>query len=145
MSKTLSLLDTGITRLGTEEIPIAKVHMPDEWKTSLHKDLKKGRGLYVKEGQDNGDHVIFTREKNKLVARKLVTYHEKPDGTEVKFDAQEESDGSQRIMDLLPAFLKLSSRNSQAVWVIDEIDRSLHTLLVRQLIEQYLSLSLIHI
>lgn len=139
LSKTLPLLDTGITRLGTEKIPIAKVHMPDEWKTSLHKDLKEGRGLYVKEGQHNGDHVIFTREKNRLVARKLVTFHAKPDGTEIKFDAQEESDGSQRIMDLLPAFLNLTSRNSQAVWVIDEIDRSLHTILVRQLIEQYLS------
>lgn len=139
MSKTLPLLDTGITRLGGEEVPLSSIEMPEEWEARLQKELKEGMTFYVKEDQDNGDHIIITREGNRLVAKKLVTFHAMPGGMEIKFDAQEESDGSQRVMDLLPAFLSLMAPNSRAVCVIDEIDRSLHTLLIRQLIEQYLS------
>lgn len=52
---------------------------------------------------------------------------------------RQESDGSQRIIDLLPAFLELSSESSKKVYVIDEVDRSLHTLLTRHLLESFLS------
>ena len=51
---------------------------------------------------------------------------------------RQESDGTQRIIDLLPAFLDLSEQTSQKVYVIDEVDRSLHSLLIRNLIEAYL-------
>lgn len=43
---------------------------------------------------------------------------------------RQESDGSRRVINLLPAFLELSVRDAKKVYVIDEIDRSLHTLLV---------------
>lgn len=51
---------------------------------------------------------------------------------------RQESDGSQRVIDILPAFLEMSATNSKKVYVIDEVDRSLHTLLIRPLIEKYL-------
>jgi AAA15 family ATPase/GTPase len=68
-----------------------------------------------------------------------VTYHPNTDGSEAKFEMRHESDGSQRVIDLLPAFLELSARVSRKVCVIDEVDRSLHTLLTRRLLEAYLS------
>jgi len=68
-----------------------------------------------------------------------VTYHPNTDGTEIKFDIGQESDGSQRVIDLLPAFLTMSAAKSKKVFVIDEVDRSLHTLLTRQLLESYLN------
>ena len=51
----------------------------------------------------------------------------------------QESDGSQRVIDLLPAFLMISAAKSRKVFVIDEVDRSLHTLLTKRLLETYLS------
>jgi hypothetical protein len=82
-----------------------------------------------------------TRKDGELVANKLVTYHQRQDGKEVKFEMHHESDGSQRVIDLLPAFLEAAAPNSSKVYVIDELDRSLHTLLSRQLIEGFLSCS----
>ena len=79
------------------------------------------------------------RKQNQLIAKKLITYHPKADGNEVKFEINQESDGSQRVLDLLPAFVEQSTESSKNVLVIDEIDRSLHTLLTRRLIEMYLS------
>lgn len=43
------------------------------------------------------------------------------------------------MIELLPTFLGLAARESEHVFVIDEVDRILHTLLVRSLAESYLS------
>jgi AAA15 family ATPase/GTPase len=83
----------------------------------------------------------ITRKDGELTAKKLVTYHQRQGGQEVKFEMRQESDGSQRIIDLLPAFLAAAASDSSKVYVIDEVDRSLHTLLTRQLFEGYLSCS----
>lgn len=137
MNEALRRLDTGITRLGGEKISLKNASWPEELKTTLEEKVKEGTLTRVTQGQSNS--FVVTREDGELVAKKLVTFHSKPDGSEVRFDAIEESDGSQRIMDLLPAFLDLASKKSERVYVIDEVDRSLHALLIRQLIEKYLS------
>jgi AAA15 family ATPase/GTPase len=86
-----------------------------------------------------GERFVVTRRNGELTAKKLITYHSKSDGTETEFETRQESDGSQRVIDLLPAFLDLLAEGSKKVYVIDEIDRSLHTLLTRRLLEMYLS------
>ena len=73
------------------------------------------------------------------MTKKLVAFHPKPDGTEAKFEIHQESDGSQRIIDLLPAFFTEHISGVETVYVIDEVDRSLHTLLTRKLLEIYLA------
>lgn len=85
------------------------------------------------------ERYIIRRTKGELVAQKLITFHPKSDGTEVRFEIRDEADGSQRVIDLLPAFLDISISNAKKVFVIDEVDRSLHTLLTRQLLEIYLT------
>ena len=82
---------------------------------------------------------MVSRKNDELIAKKLVTYHTKTDGTEAKFEIGQESDGSQRVIDLLPAFLELAAPGSKKVFVIDEVDRSLHTLLTRRLLDAYLA------
>jgi uncharacterized protein len=51
----------------------------------------------------------------------------------------DESDGTQRLFDLAPAFHDLSSPKSRRVYVIDELDRSMHTHLATALLELYFS------
>jgi AAA15 family ATPase/GTPase len=69
----------------------------------------------------------------------MVAYHAKADGGRVALEMWQESDGTLRAIDLLPAFLWMMSAGSTKVFVIDEIDRSLHTLLTRELLGFYLS------
>jgi uncharacterized protein len=78
---------------------------------------------------------VITIKGGELIVKKLITYHSKTDGTEARFEIHQEPDGSQRVIDLLPAFLNLSESTSKKVYIIDEIDRSLHTLLTRRLID----------
>ena len=137
MNEMLPQLDTGIAHLGGEEIPFENISLPESLKTKLQEDVKEGMTVRMLDQQIN-ERFVVTRKGGELVAKKLVTYHPKADGTEAKFEIRQESDGSQRVIDLLPAFLDLSDQVSKKVYVIDEVDRSLHTLLTLRLLEAYL-------
>lgn len=138
MNMMLPQLDTGISRLGGEEVPFDTISLPDSIKLKLQEEIKEGVTVRLL-GNPGNERFLITRKQGELVARKLITYHTKTDGSEAKFEMKQESDGSQRIIDLLPAFLDLAATNSKKVYVIDEVDRSLHTHLSRRLLESYLS------
>ena len=135
---TLQQLDLGISRLAGEKVPFDNIPLPAEIKDRIKEDIKENKGIRCGI-RSSGDRYVIYRKQNQLIAKKLITYHPKADGDEVKFEINQESDGSQRVLDLLPAFVEQSTESSKNVIVIDEIDRSLHTLLTRRLIEMYLS------
>ena len=137
MSEALPQLDTGIAHLGGEDVPFASIPMPDVLRANLQEELKEGMAVRLMT-EPVTDRYVVTRRGGALIAKKLVTYHSNTDGTKVKFDIRQESDGSQRVIDLLPAFLAMSAARSKKVFIIDEVDRSLHSLLTRRLLESYL-------
>ncbi len=138
MNKLLPQLDTGISHLGGEAILFENLPLAESMKMKLREELTEGSTVRIL-AEPMNERFIVTRKKGELIAKKLVTYHLKADGTETKFEMRQESDGSQRIIDLLPAFLELSADHSKKVFVIDEVDRSLHPLLILRLLEDYLA------
>ena len=132
IGEMLDLLDTGITRLSFEKISFDS--LPDSIKRFLREHVQEGSTRRIP-----NEPIYASRQNGKFIVQKLVTHHPKADGTETKFDLYQESDGSQRLIEILPAFFDVSSSGSKKVYVIDELDRSLHTLLVRHLIEMYLA------
>lgn len=136
MSEMLPNYDTGISRMDSERVPIEYIRLPEPVKNEIQK-LEEGEIVHL--AGPSEEYFRVTRKDGKLIASKCVTVHSMTDGTETHFDVAQESDGSQRLIDLLPAFLDLSSGDSKRVYVVDEMDRSLHTLLTRQLLERYLA------
>ena len=137
MNEMLPALDTGIVHLGGEDVSFDNISLPESVKLKLQEDVKEGESVRLMAEPANERYVI-TRKNGELHAKKLVTYHPMNDGSEAKFEMRQESDGSQRIIDLLPAFLDLSVQTTKKVYVIDEVDRSLHSILTRQLLFNYL-------
>lgn len=137
MNNRLSQLDTGIAHLGSVEIPIENVSLPEELKTQLQEKVKEDETVHLL--QPGNQRFVITRSKGKLVAKKLMASHLTSDGNEINFEMWRESDGTHRIIDLLPAFLAVSEQDSRKVFVIDELERSLHSLLTRQLLAGYLA------
>ncbi|VVM07027.1 AAA family ATPase [Methylacidimicrobium tartarophylax] len=129
-------LDTGIARLGGEEIPLEAVPLLEKVRSDLER-LAEGKTVYLP--YSPAEQLVVSRKAGKLTVQKVVAYHPKADGGEARFNLGQESDGTQRVIDLLPAFLDLSDQDSKRVYVIDEVDRSLHTLLIRRLVEAYLA------
>jgi len=119
----LSKLDTGILRIEEEPLDASNV-------TKLSEE-----DLVHYEASAN-ERVIKHDKDGKEVYKKFVTFHKCRDGEEYKFRLPQESSGTIRLIDILPAFL--TPENSIAVMVIDEIDQSLHHLLIRRLLENYL-------
>ena len=67
-------------------------------------------------------------------------HHVSPEKT-VRFGLHLESEGSKRLLDLLPSMLDLTSDSKLKVLIIDEIDRSMHSDLTAVLIKKYLATS----
>jgi AAA15 family ATPase/GTPase len=137
MNQMIPMLDTGITHLGGEVISFDNLPLPDAIRTKLQEEIAEGMAVRLVV-QPSNERLVVTRKSGELTAKKLVAFHNTKNGGEVQFEIRHESDGSQRIIDLLPAFLEISAKKSHKVYVIDEVDRSLHTLLTRRLIEGYL-------
>lgn len=135
MSELLWKLDTNIMRVVSEEIPLENIALPEKMKNRLEEDIKDNNVVVV---QGFRDYLVVARKKGVLHAKKIVTYHSKDDGSEIKFELDQESDGSRRIIDLSPAFLELIAQKSKKVYVCDEFDRSLHPSLSEGLLKLYL-------
>ena len=139
-NEMLTQLDTGISQLGGEAIPFADLPLPEEWKAKLNALVTEELAYRLRvEQQGFTLNLVVMRQNGELIAKKLVAYHQKADGQKTKFEMSMESDGTLRVIDLLPAFINLSEKKNTNVYVIDEIDRSLHTKLTRALLETYLS------
>ena len=135
MSEMLPNYDTGISRMDSERVPVEYIQLPEPVENKLQ-ELDEGESVHL--AGPSKEYFKMTRENGKLIASKCVTVH-RTDDAEIPFDLTQESDGSQRLIDLLPAFIDLSSGASARVYVVDEMDRSLHTLLTRRLLERYLA------
>ena len=132
----LSQLDIGLLRLEGVEASFDTVPLNNATKEKLLEDIKENEGIRLNFLPNT--RLLLTNENGTIKVRKLVALHAGKNDCDVQFDLQDESDGSLRTIDLLPALMALCAENSKKVFVIDEIDRSLHTLLTRSLLEMYL-------
>jgi AAA15 family ATPase/GTPase len=139
-NRILSMLETGIVKLVFKDVPLSSVPLPQKIIEEMKADLRSDKEPGCIIGIDKGKTILLSIQNNELVAKQLFSIHMGSDlWTEVPFDLQDDSEGTVRVIDLLPCFLEASRQGSKSIFVIDEIDRSLHTLLLRQLLESYLA------
>lgn len=136
INRVLSQLDTGIKRLEPIEVSLDEAISSDDLREDLERGVTEEKVAHVQ--TDQYERMLVSRKNGRMVTQRLVTVRAQSDGDEIQFELRDESDGSRRIIDLLPAFIDLWSKDSQRVYIIDEIGRSLHPLLIRRLMEVYL-------
>jgi AAA15 family ATPase/GTPase len=132
--------DTGIDSLKVDVIDSKSVRVPLEILKKITEMITTDKTKNaVSLNSDAGDQCIFEKnEKGELVCKSIKSIHPRKDGSAIEFDFSEESDGTQRVLQLLPPLFKLNSENESRVYVIDEIDSSLHPLLVWKFLEFFL-------
>lgn len=138
VNQALRRLDTGIVKTGGVEIPFDASSIEEADKRSLLSNLKDG-GWITLPLPDSNQRVSVTRTGDQIRLYKMATYHRDEQGREIGFDLVDESDGTCRLLDLLPAFRQLCIHKTPRVFIIDELDRSLHSLLIYNLLEEYLA------
>jgi uncharacterized protein len=86
----------------------------------------------------NGDLAMVERRDGLRYSRlRLEAAHKTNSGEVAPLDLQDESDGTRRLLELLPALHGL--RQGGQVYFIDEVDQSLHPMLVRSFLEYFLN------
>ncbi len=83
---------------------------------------------------------VFVSSDNRINARQFKTIHRVVhENRDVKFELEQESDGTQRLFELNAALLGLLSGSSDKVYVIDELDRRLHPHMTKNILDIFLT------
>jgi uncharacterized protein len=142
-SDVLARLDTGIVGLTTEEVSADILPQDVELRKAIS-ELNEGSVMTLVSERAAGDYgfelVTVRKDGARTVVERLRTVHLGPDGEEHTFSLSRESSGTQRLMGLLPMLFDLVNpdRSSAAkVYVVDELDRCLHTMLTKWLIQDF--------
>ena len=132
----LSSFNTGAVDLKTETIPVSGLHgkFPAERLEEITNELTGSPEKTVWSRID-GVEWIFVNENGNIVAKKLYLEHPGEGGTIVKFSLNEESDGTIRLIDYIPALNDII--NSEKVYIIDEVERSIHPVLIKEIISKF--------
>lgn len=131
LCKQLQFFDFDIQNVGAKDVELSKSSaIPEAIKSDINDNFP----------HDEEDEMLFLpqfntlvfKENNTLFTKELFLYK-----NDVLFEIKEESNGTQRIIDLIPMLLQLS--NKECVFFVDEIENSLHTLLIRKIFDYILN------
>ncbi|MEI7869320.1 MAG: AAA family ATPase [Candidatus Methylumidiphilus sp.] len=149
ISSFLKLANTGIDTISIEEkslnfdkLLISKrskyAFASEEFIKEFENDIADGLASQIEsEGRKLSEAVRPSVNGQMLIC--LKTVHNDNQGNAVPFDIDEESSGTQRIMQILPVLADM--RETSKVYVVDELDRMLHPLLSRLFLETFLKLN----
>lgn len=134
LSECLKKLDTGVNSISAAQKEIDFQDFAE--KINLDKEI-------VNEIENNksgifnlgGRYYIFFEKNNKTVLIQLKFEHKLNDKI-TNFNIDDESDGTQRLLDLLPILFQMDKKNN-AIYFVDEIDRSLHTKLSKYILKTF--------
>ena len=140
MRELLEYFGTGISDICRVESKPEELNIPNRIIQDIEESLE-GKGSDTGAIIHNKNRFIFAEkdESKNLKWYELKTIHKKAGSdSDFVFELFEESDGTARLFDFIPMLIDMRTNN--AVYVIDEIDRSLHPMLTLKLLEMYNSL-----
>lgn len=133
----LQVFDTGIEGIkkGKQTIEKALSFLPDFVIKSVLDDLEQERKSIQEAGSIRlnvmGRQLEITIENGEFIAGKIMLDHGNP---EELFEIADESDGTQRLFDLIPLY---ESGKRGRIIIVDELDRSFHSKLTEKFIELF--------
>jgi len=95
-----------------------------------------GRGGTARVTRGDSELLLERKDETRVYRISIQAAHEHEPGKVVSLELADESDGTRRLLNLIPALHHL--RTTNAVYIIDEIDRSLHPILVKEFLEFFL-------
>ena len=106
LGNLLKDLDTGMCKLDVVESDLSVIPVKFNLE-KLKMMLTEGK---VAEFNFHGLRLIISKEQSQLKVKKIISFHKNSDGKLIEFDLQQESEGSLRLLDILPAFIDLEKK-----------------------------------
>jgi len=82
-----------------------------------------------------GEEILILREDGRPVVKRIVPLHRGQSGELVPFTIFQESDGTRRLLDLIPVFF--GAIQGPATIIVDEIEQAIHPVLLRELVSKF--------
>jgi len=131
----LKSFDTGINQLASAVIDFDKYEIdPKEKMTRKEIETQMKTVPFLINNETNS---VIIWDNGKLVVKKAISFHMDNMGNNVPFMISEESDGTKRLLDFIPALYNLLQQDY--TYLIDEIDRSLHPSLLCAMITKIMA------
>ena len=140
ISELLRSFDTGISSLRTKTIAVEemKKSLPAEVTEKIFADIKKKfhssnnlSNVHILWRTNEGFYNINVKENSEPEITTLVLEHGK---SEFEFEFGEESDGTKRLIDLVDMLI---TKRDDTVFIIDELERSLHPKLTERFLKLF--------
>lgn len=132
--------DTGIDNVDLKSVSeqdLLQNISEDDYRNSKN-NLKPGQiGVFLT--KNHNQYLLIKDKDSKTTINEVKTHHEGAD-PDCWLEISEESDGTKRLTDLLPILINASLK-SDAVFIVDELDRSLHPLLSKFFVCTFLDVS----
>ncbi|WNJ17340.1 ATP-binding protein [Pontibacter sp. G13] len=134
----ISKLDTGVQRLELETMGLDEFLGDNDanQKTKVIQQLESGES-WVELAYQNGLAIARLDKAGKPVVQKLMARHASSLSDSQLFELGEESDGTLRMIDLLPMFELV--QNGEYVCVVDEIGRSIHPAVLKEMMNYFVN------
>ena len=133
----LNVFQTGIHNVTSEEVDLDSFDIPKQIKEDLTKKMHKDNSIIFE--IFGITYSLKRNEDSEYKVKKIGLEHLNDVGKKIVFDIEDESDGTRRLFDFIPALHDLTKMNS--IYVIDELDRSLHSKLTYSIFEIFLELT----
>ena len=136
----LDYFGTGVKGIALQDIEVDKVPIPNIIVDSIKEDLlNKNMDDALSLFHVHGQLFIFSKEATNIRVQKFMTKHGMSNGSETYFDVKDESDGTNRIIDFIPLIIDLLKGDN--VFLVDEMERSLHPNLIYDIFDIFLTFS----
>ncbi|MGL5724974.1 AAA family ATPase [Cetobacterium sp.] len=146
--KYLEYFDTGIEGIDFKDRAFKELPIPEDLKEEMSNHIAELTTAFSNKSDGkipkivintNNNFLKIFLENNELRAKEIVFKH-KSVADNIEFKFYEESDGTKRLIELIPLLEKVSCKNHTIL--IDELERSLHPVLVKAFLDRfYLKLS----
>jgi AAA15 family ATPase/GTPase len=123
----LSTLKTGVNELDIKNMSFDSFFGIDDedFKNELKDELKNGEKIII---PSDNEHILATNEGNNFIIKRIAALHYNNKKDKILFDLSDESNGTRRLLDFIPAFYGILK--DDVTFIIDEIDQSIHPALL---------------
>lgn len=117
----LRVVDTDIKSFA-KDVGLGDVSFFQKWEEEAE------NAIVLVSSPNNRRRYVITKEKDNYTIERMVIVRLDVDRNEIEFELNEESEGTRRIIDLVPIFLR---QGKYGTVIIDEMERSLHPEITR--------------
>ena len=141
VNATIKEMNTGISQLNVKIDPIDEDAIKqNSYLSAAISAAKQYPGMpQPLFGLKRGDIANVVFMNGQLVLKTLVALHVDASGTETEVPIYLESDGTRRIIEYMPLLYTITQENS--VYVVDEIERSIHPILIKAIVSKLSEMS----